>query len=70
MVAAHFCEQFVQLGLGSKYRLMIFGDEPRLAYDRVNLTAYAHRNNFTEIQFHSHQFNADGVGTCVPTRKV
>ena len=59
MVAAHFCEQFVQLGLGSKYRLMIFGDEPRLAYDRVNLTAYAHRNNFTEIQFHSHQWYDD-----------
>ena len=59
MVAAHFCEQFVRLGLGNKYRLMIFGDEPRLAYDRVNLTSYAHRNNFTEIQFKSHQWYDD-----------
>ncbi|WDE99182.1 FAD-dependent oxidoreductase [Lentisphaera profundi] len=49
MVAKHFCDQFVKLGLGNQYDLIIFSKEKHLAYDRVKLTNYARNNNFDSI---------------------
>jgi nitrite reductase (NADH) large subunit len=40
MVGHRFCERFVELGGCKDYQLVTFCEEPRPAYDRVNLTKY------------------------------
>ncbi len=40
MVGHRFCERLVEFDTAREYRLVVFGEEPRLAYDRVNLTKY------------------------------
>lgn len=40
MVGHYFLEQLAQQGLDSHYRIVVFGDEPVEAYDRVHLTDY------------------------------
>ena len=50
MVARHFCEQFIKLGLDDQYTLEVFSKEKHLAYDRVKLTEYARSRNFKSIQ--------------------
>ena len=50
MVAKHFCDQFIKLGLMNKYDLIIFSKEKHLAYDRVQLTTYARNKDFKSIQ--------------------
>ncbi len=40
MVGHKFCEDFRAHPASSAYRLLVFGEEPRPAYDRVHLSAY------------------------------
>jgi nitrite reductase (NADH) large subunit len=40
MVGHRFCERLVELDAGRDYRVVTFCEEPRPAYDRVNLTKY------------------------------
>ena len=40
MVAYKFCEKFKSQNNTEAYQLIVFGEEPRPAYDRVNLSAY------------------------------
>lgn len=40
MVSWRLCRQLVELGVPATRRVIVFGDEPRPAYDRVNLTKY------------------------------
>ncbi len=40
MTGYKFCEKFVDNNLGEKYNLVVFGEEPWAAYDRVHLTDY------------------------------
>ncbi len=40
MTGYKFCEKFVEKGLGEKYEIIVFGEEPWAAYDRVHLTDY------------------------------
>ena len=40
MVGLRFVEEAIKLGLGDTHRLVVFGDEPRPAYDRVHLSAF------------------------------
>ncbi len=40
MTGYKFCEKFSDLGLGNQYDLVVFGEEPNPAYDRVHLTDY------------------------------
>lgn len=40
MVGYKFCEKFVNRAPAREYRLLVFGEEPRVAYDRVHLSAY------------------------------
>ncbi|HWA71661.1 MAG TPA: nitrite reductase large subunit NirB [Polyangiaceae bacterium] len=40
MVGHHFLREAARLGLTSSYQVTVFADEPRLAYDRVNLTKF------------------------------
>lgn len=40
MVGYKFCEKFVSKSSCDGYKLIVFGEEPRPAYDRVHLSAY------------------------------
>ncbi|NUM52259.1 MAG: nitrite reductase small subunit NirD [Candidatus Hydrogenedentes bacterium] len=40
MVGHRFCEKLVEFGCNRKYQVLVLGEEPRPAYDRVNLTSY------------------------------
>lgn len=40
MVGFKFCEKFVAQSDTSSYRLIVFGEEPRVAYDRVHLSEF------------------------------
>lgn len=40
MVGYKFCEKFVATETSREFRLLVFGEEPRVAYDRVHLSAY------------------------------
>ncbi|MGB2129559.1 MAG: nitrite reductase large subunit NirB [Flavicella sp.] len=40
MVGYKFCEKFVAAGVASGYKIIVFGEEPRPAYDRVHLSEY------------------------------
>ncbi|MCB4807105.1 nitrite reductase large subunit NirB [Tamlana sp. 62-3] len=40
MVGYKFCEKFVQQSTDSAFKLTVFGEEPRPAYDRVHLSEY------------------------------
>ncbi len=40
MTGYKFCEKFVDKGLMEQYNLVVFGEEPWAAYDRVHLTDY------------------------------
>ena len=40
MVGYKFCEALMALGGGDLYEVTVFGEEPRPAYDRVNLTKF------------------------------
>ena len=40
MVGYKFCEKFVAKAGSENYKLIVFGEEPRPAYDRVHLSAF------------------------------
>ncbi len=40
MVGYKFCEKFVASGKFNEYKLIVFGEEPKRAYDRVHLSEY------------------------------
>jgi nitrite reductase (NADH) large subunit len=40
MVGHHYLENLVESGFASQYEITVFCEEPRLAYDRVHLSAY------------------------------
>ena len=40
MVGYKFCEKIAGLTNSSEYKVTVFGEEPRPAYDRVHLSAY------------------------------
>jgi nitrite reductase (NADH) large subunit len=40
MVSHRFCEKLVEYDLHRRYRIIVAGEEPRPAYDRVHLTSY------------------------------
>src|SRR5687767_10627339 len=40
MVGLRFVEEALAAGLGENHRIVVFGEEPRPAYDRVHLSSY------------------------------
>ncbi|KAJ3176796.1 hypothetical protein HDU85_006531 [Gaertneriomyces sp. JEL0708] len=49
MVALRFCEKILEYDLEKKYRLVVFGEEPFLAYNRVGLTNYFSHRSIPEM---------------------
>jgi nitrite reductase (NADH) large subunit len=40
MVGHHLCRRLVELGATARFRIIVFGEEPHPAYDRVHLTEF------------------------------
>ena len=51
MVGHRFCEKLVELGAMEYFDVIVFGDEPRPAYDRVHLTSYFEEGKTDEDLF-------------------
>ena len=49
MVGNHLCQELVRLGLHKTHRVMIFGEEPTLAYDRVHLSEHFYGRSFNDL---------------------
>ena len=49
MVGHRFCEHMVELDTDKQYQLVVIGEEPRVAYDRVHLTNYLSTNNADDL---------------------
>lgn len=50
MVGYKFCEKFVARGESSQFKLIVFGEEPRVAYDRVHLSQYFGSKDATSLE--------------------
>ena len=50
MVGHRFCERLVEYDLDQSYEIVTFCEEPRPAYDRVNLTKFFERRDAGDLQ--------------------
>ena len=50
MVGLRFCEKFVKKSTSKKFKITVFGEEPRPAYDRVNLSKYFTNKDAKELE--------------------
>src|SRR5262245_60310447 len=49
MVGHRFCERLIEYDSERAYRIVVFGEEPRPAYDRVHLTSYLGGKSVEEL---------------------
>ena len=56
MVGHRFCDRLSELDTQSRYRVRVFGDEPRVAYDRVHLTSYFTEGNAASLALADEQW--------------
>ena len=50
MVGYKFCEKFVSKASKEKFKLIVFGEEPRPAYDRVHLSAFFKKSDAKALE--------------------
>ncbi|MEC3966407.1 nitrite reductase large subunit NirB [Flagellimonas halotolerans] len=50
MVGYKFCEKFIASSSNDGYKLLVFGEEPRPAYDRVHLSEYFENQNAKALE--------------------
>ncbi|NWA61668.1 nitrite reductase small subunit NirD [Pantoea sp. B9002] len=58
MVGHHFLEQLVSRELHQQYQIVVYGDEPQMAYDRVHLTDYFNGKSAEDLSLVSENFFA------------
>ena len=51
MVGQRFCERFIELGSASRFELVVLGEEPLPAYDRVHLSDVLSGKSVAELGF-------------------
>lgn len=59
MVGYKFCEKFVAKADMESYRLIVFGEEPRVAYDRVHLSEYFENNDAERLSMASREWYSE-----------
>ncbi|MFI5455987.1 MAG: nitrite reductase large subunit NirB [Isosphaerales bacterium] len=59
MVGHQFCERLVEYDLDQSYQVVTFCEEPRPAYDRVNLTKYFERRDAGHLQLAPEEWYAE-----------
>src|SRR5437016_3805529 len=71
MVSHRFCEKLVEYDPGKRYRVIVAGEEPRPAYDRVNLTTYFSKRSADSLLLGTGDWYASrGIDLRVGTRIV
>lgn len=69
MVGHRFCERLVALDGNRSYRIVAFGEEPRPAYDRVNLTKFFDRRDAGPLTIASRDwYDENGIALHVGDR--
>lgn len=69
MVGYKFCEKMVSKGALKDFQMTVFGEEPRPAYDRVNLTSYFSGKTVEELTLAPFQWYEDnGINLYVNER--
>ena len=53
MVGHRFCEALAELDVTDRYHVIVFGEEPRVAYDRVHLSAFFEGRSAEDLQLSS-----------------
>ncbi|HET9960591.1 MAG TPA: nitrite reductase large subunit NirB [Polyangiaceae bacterium] len=62
MVGHRFLEELIRRGLTAKYEVVCFGEEPRVAYDRVNLSKYFEGKSAEDLALGSaEQYRSAGI---------
>jgi nitrite reductase (NADH) large subunit len=59
MVGHRFCETLAERDSAAAVRIVVFGKEPRVAYDRVHLSGYFDGQSTEDPSFDSKQWYAD-----------
>ncbi len=59
MVGYKFCEKFVAKANKKEFKLIVFGEEPRVAYDRVHLSEFFENADATRLSMAPRQWYAD-----------
>ncbi|WP_435314685.1 NAD(P)/FAD-dependent oxidoreductase, partial [Cellulophaga fucicola] len=59
MVGYKFCEKFVAKETNEDYKLIVFGDEPRPAYDRVHLSEFFENQDAKALEMASAEWYAE-----------
>jgi nitrite reductase [NAD(P)H], large subunit len=59
MTGFKFCQKLVEKGLNTQYEIIVFGEEPYAAYDRVHLTSYYTGTSIEELTLAPAQWYAD-----------
>lgn len=59
MVSHRFCEKLVEYDAERRYRLVVVGEEPRPAYDRVHLTSYFTERSADALLLGTHGWYAE-----------
>ncbi|HEX5060202.1 MAG TPA: nitrite reductase large subunit NirB [Kofleriaceae bacterium] len=59
MVSHRFCEKLVEYGLIAHHEIVVFGEEPRPAYDRVHLTEYFGHRSADQLRLGSQAWYAE-----------
>jgi nitrite reductase (NADH) large subunit len=69
MVSHRFCERLLEYDRDKKYRLVVVGEEPRPAYDRVHLTSYFSQRSADALLLGTREWYAqNGIELLVGTR--
>ncbi|HEX3771246.1 MAG TPA: FAD-dependent oxidoreductase, partial [Polyangiaceae bacterium] len=71
MVSHRFCEKLREYDTTGKYRVVVVGEEPRPAYDRVHLTSYFTERSADALLLGTHAWYAEqGIDLRVGTKIV
>src|SRR5579872_2724113 len=68
MVGHRFCEKLIEYDSDRRFRIVLAGEEPRPAYDRVHLTNYFTQRSADALLLGTPAWYAERASTCGSTR--
>ncbi|WP_375240540.1 nitrite reductase large subunit NirB [Polaribacter sp.] len=69
MVSYKFCEKFVKASKNEKFKIIVFGEEPRPAYDRVHLSEFFENQDAKALEMASAEwYYENGIDLVVDER--
>jgi nitrite reductase (NADH) large subunit len=69
MVGHHFCDKLAELKVTQRFQVIVFGEEPRVAYDRVHLTEFFATRKPDSLALAGREFYTErGIELCTGER--